>query len=74
MMSLSVQLLFGGWNAYDLPKTIEAIEPFINAVKGQEPIPPWVITMVRILNEQGSPMFDSGKPGMCFLVFILSDE
>lgn len=60
-MLFEVQLIFGGWGRYDLPKESSEIEPFIAGIKSHRPIPDWVHKTIRSLIDHGLPSFEAAK-------------
>lgn len=56
-MGNSVQLCCGGWGDVLLPLTVSEIEGYVSSARGREPVPEWLIEILRILCEGCDPKF-----------------
>jgi hypothetical protein len=52
-----VQICCGGWGDVSLPRAAEEIEIYVTSTRGREPVPDWVVKIVRILADEGEPHF-----------------
>lgn len=53
----TMQLCCGGWGDVTLPRTPPEIEGFVASMRGREPVPEWLVEMLRVLAEEGEPTF-----------------
>ncbi|KAF5343450.1 hypothetical protein D9758_011827 [Tetrapyrgos nigripes] len=61
----TVQFCCGSWGPYELPRAPDQLESFVRSVKGRDPVPDWVPTMVGILASQGKPEFERVRIPKC---------
>lgn len=52
-----MQLCCGGWGDVALPRAPGEIEGYVASARGREPVPEWLLEVVRILAEDGAPHF-----------------
>lgn len=55
--SLPVQMCCGGWGDVSLPTSAGEIEAYASSTRGREPIPEWLIEIIRILADEGEAKF-----------------
>ncbi|GJE94120.1 hypothetical protein PsYK624_102880 [Phanerochaete sordida] len=61
----TMQLCCGGWGDVALPRAPGEIEGYVASARGREPIPEWLLEVVRILAEDGAPHFKPLKIRPC---------
>ncbi|KAF8577069.1 hypothetical protein K439DRAFT_587302 [Ramaria rubella] len=61
----TIELCCGGWGDVHLPKKSDDIEGFVRSLRGPVPVPTWVLNVLTVLNENGSPVFHPVKIPPC---------
>ncbi|KAF8590234.1 hypothetical protein K439DRAFT_1330922 [Ramaria rubella] len=61
----TIELCCGGWGDVRLPEKSDDIEGYVRSLRGPAPVPKWVLNVLAILNENGSPIFHPVKIPPC---------